>query len=88
MDTIRACPECQEQHTSGALSHRERVLQHFSTAAGLGPIDLVLCSKETKGGFGEQKTASFFHQVVGYDVCNTASLAAYFSELCSNVEEV
>lgn len=88
MDTIRARPECQEQHASSALSHRERVLQHFSTAPGLGPIDLVLCIKETKGGFGDQKTASFFHQVVGYDVCSTASLAAYFSDLCSDVEEV
>ena len=88
MDTIRACPECQEPHPSCALSHRERVLHHFSTAPGLGPIDLVICNKETKGGFGDQKATSFFHQVVGYDVCSTASLAAYFSDLCSNSEEV
>lgn len=88
MDTIRACPECQEPDPSSSLSHRERVLQHFSTVPGLGPIDLVLCIKEAKGGFGEQKTSSFFHQVVGYDVCSTASLAAYFSDLCSNSEQV
>lgn len=90
MESIKYTPECvqkSEEDDHSALAHRDRVLEHFSTAPGLGPIDLVVCRKAGKGAFGEQH-ASFFHQVLGHDLTSTASAAAYFAELCNSTEEV
>jgi hypothetical protein len=91
METIKFTPECIERADSSdgsaALSNRDRVLGHFSTAPGLGPIDLVWCRKQGKGPFSEQ-SSSFFHQVIGHDLTSTASAAAYFAELSRNTEEV
>jgi hypothetical protein len=90
MESIKYTPECvqkSEDVDHSALAHRDRVLEHFSTAPGLGPIDLVVCKKAGKGAFAEQ-ISSFFHQVHGHDLTSTASAAAYFAELCNSIEEV
>ena len=91
MESIKYTPECvqkSEEDDQSALAHRDRVLEHFSTAPGLGPIDLVVCRKIGKAAFGADQHASFFHQVLGHDLTSTASAAAYFAELCNSIEEV
>ena len=91
MESIKYTPECvqkSEEDDQSALAHRDRVLEHFSTSPGLGPIDLVVCRKAGKDSFGPDQHGSFFHQVLGHDLTSTASAAAYFAELCNSTEEV
>lgn len=92
MESIKYTPECvqksEDEDDQSAVAHRDRVLEHFSTAPGLGPIDLVVCRKAGKGAFGAEQNSSFFHQVLGHDLTSTASAAAYFAELCTSTEEV
>ena len=89
MHTIKATPECLEPSDvpSTCLSHRQRVIAHSAASGGLGPLDLVWCQKRAKGAFGKRLQESY-HHVVGHDVINTASAAAYFADLCTSGEEV
>jgi hypothetical protein len=89
MQSIKRTPECVEAwHVpSACLKHRQRVVSRCAAEQTLGPIDLVWSRKRAKGALGQQ-TRDFFHHVVGYDVVNTASAAAYFAEMCTNRETV
>lgn len=89
MHSIRRTPECVEEEAEigACLRHRRHVVQAFAETSGLGPLDMVWCRKRTAGAFSQQERGCF-HHVVGYDMVSSACAAAYFADMCANVEKV
>jgi len=91
MQSIRFTPEHVEQVQGDALSCRSEGLARLQHVRGAGPPDLMWLRKVVLSSRGvpvedDDLRTTFYHWLLGQDVSSAATVAAYFAELCENVE--